>query len=346
MSSHVAALHPDDVALAESVADRIASSIENLRLYEQQRDIARTLQRSLLPAALPDIPGIDIAVRYWPVGEANEVGGDFYDVFALDPAVTGRSSSATCAAPVPRRPRSPGLARHTIRDSAWHGDTPADVLAFARPRRQQLSAPDRSSPPSTPRSTLRSDADVDRDLRRPPACPSMSTVAVTTAVTLGSPGTLLGMLDNVEFTTETRQLNAGDVVVFHTDGATDVPPPHNLDSRAIRRTRPRAVHPARRSAKQSPTDPRSARDHPHLRSAKRRHRPARPARRRCGRAAIRAIDRRACTPDGLSSRAQRRDHRRQGRPEIGAAASRSRRTTRRRAMRTAVTSVHLVSSSG
>ena len=38
---------------------------------------------------------------------------------------------------------------------------------------------------------------------------------------------------------------------------------------------------------------------------------------------IRAIDRRACTPDGLSSRARRRDHRRQGRPEIGAAASSS-----------------------
>ena len=81
----------DDVTLAHTVADRIASSIENLRLYEQQRLIARTLQRSLLPAALPEIPAVEIAVRYWPAGEANEVGGDFYDVFPLGPATAGRS---------------------------------------------------------------------------------------------------------------------------------------------------------------------------------------------------------------------------------------------------------------
>ena len=111
----------DDVALARTVADRIASSIENLRLYEQQRLIARTLQASLLPAALPDIPGFEVAVRYWPAGEANEVGGDFYDVFSLpssgqwgivigDVCGTGAAAAALT-----------GLARHSIHDSAWHG---------------------------------------------------------------------------------------------------------------------------------------------------------------------------------------------------------------------------------
>jgi len=37
----------------------------------------------LLPASLPRVPGVETAVRYWPNGESTEVGGDFYDLFAL-----------------------------------------------------------------------------------------------------------------------------------------------------------------------------------------------------------------------------------------------------------------------
>ena len=118
----------DDVMLAQSVAARIASSIENLRLYEQQRVIARTLQRSLLPAALPAIPGVDVAVRYWPAGEAYEVGGDFYDVFPLDPPGRWAVVIGDVCGTGPTAAALTGLARHTIRDSAWHGDSPVDVL--------------------------------------------------------------------------------------------------------------------------------------------------------------------------------------------------------------------------
>ena len=74
----------DDVKLAESVASRIAASIQNVRLQERQREIAQVLQQSLLPAVLPQVPGVDIAVRYWAAGEAVDVGGDFYDVFAFE----------------------------------------------------------------------------------------------------------------------------------------------------------------------------------------------------------------------------------------------------------------------
>jgi len=66
----------DDVALAETVAGRVAASIENRRLHDEQREIAATLQRSLLPEQLPVVPGIDTAVRYWANGAAAEVGGD------------------------------------------------------------------------------------------------------------------------------------------------------------------------------------------------------------------------------------------------------------------------------
>ena len=232
----------DDVALAQSVADRIASSIENLRLYELQRDIARTLQRSLLPPTLPTIDGIDVAARYWPVGEANEVGGDFYDVFALErPGHWALVIGDVCGTG-PEAAALTGLARHSIRESAWHGDSPADVL-------RSLHRAVRNSATRTFLTAIY--ATVDTTGPRP-------TLTVTcgghplpihvdgrtkAAVTVGSPGTLLGMVDTIQFTTETRHLDSGDVLVFYTDGATDVHPPHDIDSTEFREHVRRAVHP-------------------------------------------------------------------------------------------------------
>jgi sigma-B regulation protein RsbU (phosphoserine phosphatase) len=43
--------------------------------------LARTLQQTLIPAAPPEIPGLDVAAAYRPAGKGDEVGGDFYDVF-------------------------------------------------------------------------------------------------------------------------------------------------------------------------------------------------------------------------------------------------------------------------
>ena len=93
----------EDLALAEAAAGRLAEALDAAWFADQQRNIAVTLQQALLPPALPAIPGIDIAARYWPAG-ANAVGGDFYDVFAIDDH-SGRWSSATRAAPDPMPPR-------------------------------------------------------------------------------------------------------------------------------------------------------------------------------------------------------------------------------------------------
>ncbi|HET6781780.1 MAG TPA: response regulator, partial [bacterium] len=53
-----------------------------LRMYEREHSIAETLQRSLLPRRLPDIPGITAAARYLPA-TPEAVGGDWYDMFSL-----------------------------------------------------------------------------------------------------------------------------------------------------------------------------------------------------------------------------------------------------------------------
>ena len=62
----------------EQIAD------ENRRLYAEQRTIARTLQHALLPEALPKIQGVETSARYEAGDEGVEIGGDWYDLIALD----------------------------------------------------------------------------------------------------------------------------------------------------------------------------------------------------------------------------------------------------------------------
>jgi serine phosphatase RsbU (regulator of sigma subunit) len=62
-------------------AERMSNEIG--RLYVEQRSVAETLQRAILPAQAPAIPGMQIAVRYLPGVSGAEVGGDWYDVVPL-----------------------------------------------------------------------------------------------------------------------------------------------------------------------------------------------------------------------------------------------------------------------
>jgi serine phosphatase RsbU (regulator of sigma subunit)/anti-sigma regulatory factor (Ser/Thr protein kinase) len=72
-----------DIELMQLVADRVALSIERSRLLVQGQ-IAATLQRSLLPRKLPQVPGLRMAARYLPAADESAVGGDWYDVIELD----------------------------------------------------------------------------------------------------------------------------------------------------------------------------------------------------------------------------------------------------------------------
>jgi hypothetical protein len=71
----------DDLSLLQMVADRLALAA-HVRLSAVERTAAEALQLSLLPAVLPSLPGLSFAARYIP-GTDNDVGGDWYDVFAL-----------------------------------------------------------------------------------------------------------------------------------------------------------------------------------------------------------------------------------------------------------------------
>jgi len=74
---------PDDLEYVEDLARRAATAIDNARLYEQERGVAETLQRSLLPETLPLLARTVLAARYLPAERGVDVGGDWYDVIEL-----------------------------------------------------------------------------------------------------------------------------------------------------------------------------------------------------------------------------------------------------------------------
>jgi PAS domain S-box-containing protein len=72
-----------DLRLVTDLASRAAVHVDNARLYAREHDAAVTLQRSLLPQAIPDVAGLDIAYRYQPANRSAEAGGDWFDVIPL-----------------------------------------------------------------------------------------------------------------------------------------------------------------------------------------------------------------------------------------------------------------------
>lgn len=74
----------EDLELATDLAARAAVAVENARVHAARVEIATVLQSALLPSALPPAPGWQSAAHYQAAGEANEVGGDFYDLVLLE----------------------------------------------------------------------------------------------------------------------------------------------------------------------------------------------------------------------------------------------------------------------
>jgi serine phosphatase RsbU (regulator of sigma subunit)/PAS domain-containing protein len=130
----------DDLTVALELGRRAGAAVENARLYTELSGIAGTLQHSLLPPELPDLPGVRLASLYRAAGAQNDVGGDFYDVFSVPSGwvavvgdVAGRGAGAAALT---------SLARYTLRTASRLLDDPLDCLAqlnLALRERAQLS---------------------------------------------------------------------------------------------------------------------------------------------------------------------------------------------------------------
>jgi serine phosphatase RsbU (regulator of sigma subunit) len=223
----------EDLELAQELARRAALALDNARLYEERSRIARTLQRTLLPRYLPKIDGIGVEAFYQPAGVMQtEVGGDFYDVFEAGDDAWGVVVGDVCGKGIDAAALT-GMARHTLRASAVRALSPRGAL-------EDLN-----------RVMLREDGErfctvalgrleqAQRGVRLTVACgghPSPIVVRRSGAIeTVGSPGTLLGVFDDVWIEDRAVDLGGGDQVVFYTDGLVDARHPNAIDEAALRR---------------------------------------------------------------------------------------------------------------
>jgi PAS domain S-box-containing protein len=205
-----------DLALGERLARRAGTAVERARLYTERSRIANILERSLLPESLPQIPGVEIQARYSPAGEVNEVGGDFYDVFAYDERSWMLAIGDVCG----KGPRAAGvtaLARHTLRAAALSGQSPVEML-------HTLHRALRLQPPGADLCT------VCLVLMAPQPGGAELTIALAghqppllidrsgDARTLGRPGTLLGVIDPVDVAERKIELRADQTLLLYTDG--------------------------------------------------------------------------------------------------------------------------------
>ena len=221
----------DDLALGLAVAGRVASAIENRRLSDLQRTIATTLQRSLLPHELPEVPDVDVAVRYWAGGEGTEVGGDFYDLIQLSDNRWAAVMGDVCGTG-PGAAALTSLARHTIRLCSWRGDDPATVLRWLN--RALLETGDITF--LTAVYVLLEPTDDGVDLSVTCGGHPLPVVAGADGTTrpIGRPGTLLGCFPDVRLEPAREHLAPGETLVLYTDGICDLPPPHDLDEADVR----------------------------------------------------------------------------------------------------------------
>lgn len=110
-----------------ALAGQCAQALERAQLYAERTHEARLLQQHLLPRKLPSIPGVETAVRYRPFGDGSMVGGDFYDVFAVDGSTWGITIGDVCGRGIPAASMT-ALARHAIRAMATSEESPSRIL--------------------------------------------------------------------------------------------------------------------------------------------------------------------------------------------------------------------------
>lgn len=211
--------------LARAVSNEInlRTSLENTRAaLTTSNQLARSLQDSLLPPALPSIPGLDAAASYLPAAGGSAVVGDFYDLFqARGPwwctvmgDVCGKGTEAA---------KVTALARYTLRAQATEHLSPATVLdnlntalleqrkgerfltaAYATFRTTATGVSGRLCTAGHPPALiLRADGRVQRTGRR---------------------GSLLGVLPQVALTDVRFRLAPGDTLLLYTDGAPEARP--------------------------------------------------------------------------------------------------------------------------
>jgi serine phosphatase RsbU (regulator of sigma subunit)/anti-sigma regulatory factor (Ser/Thr protein kinase) len=219
------AFSTNDEAILVQLAQIASVAIENLRLYEHEHEIAQTLQRSLLPPSLPEIPGVAVAARFRPAGAGDEVGGDFYDIFEMGHDRWGIAVGDICGKGAAAATVT-ALARYTLRATALHERAPSRILGVLNEALLRHTPDQRFCTIAyAALEPVRGRLEIASGGHPPPLLLRGGQVEP-----LGGSGTILGIMDDPPLNDREVDLLPGDTVVFYTDGVTDAHAPQRMIS--------------------------------------------------------------------------------------------------------------------
>ena len=209
-----------DLELAGELAHRAALALDNALLYQRQSTLARVLQESLLPERLPELAGIELGAAFRPAGDGAIIGGDFYDAIASGEDsltlaigdVTGKGASAAALT---------SLTRHTLRTAAMYEQGPSAILRALN--RALVAGRGRRGKYCTVALCRLDRRDDGFGARVGCAGHPLPLVLRRTGTVepLGTPGTILGFVDDPSIPEVETALAPGDAVVLYTDGITE-----------------------------------------------------------------------------------------------------------------------------
>ena len=182
----------------------------------QRAQVADQLQRSLLPAALPEIPAVQLGACYAAAGAS--VGGDFYDVFSLGDKKWG-ITMGDVRGRGPRAAALTGLTRYTIRTAARLGLGPSDVLRALN--ESMIADGDFEEFCTVVFAVLDLDEPGPRLIMANGGHPPVVLLPEGEPTFFPPTGGLVGVLDDAKYAQVEIGLLPGDVLVFYTDGVSE-----------------------------------------------------------------------------------------------------------------------------
>src|ERR687898_1076430 len=223
----------DDRKLLSDLATQTAPAVQVAQLVRQQQQeaqererieqelrVARLIQQTLLPKHVPDLPGYQLAAYYQP---AREVGGDFYDFLELDNGHFGLVVGDVTDKGVPAA-LVMATTRTMLRASAQRLDSPGEVLRQVN----DVMVPD--IPPNmfvtclyailNPRSGRLRYANAGQDLPY-----QRHKGRAGDATELRATGMPLGLMPGMSYEEKEAMLEAGDSILFYTDGLVEAHDP-------------------------------------------------------------------------------------------------------------------------
>jgi serine phosphatase RsbU (regulator of sigma subunit) len=222
---HAGRPQPGQLRVLEDLTGRAALAYDNARLYAERARVAQTLRRSLMPAALPKVPGLELDCYFRPMGAGNEVGGDFYDVFEdrdgcwlVVGDVCGKGAEAAVIT---------AFLRHTTVAYAREGSGPAVVLGRVNEAMLAQDFEGRFATAILARLEFVPEgiAVTVAAAGHPPAL--VSRVSGPTAE-FGTQGTLLGVFPDARIEETTTLLGEGDSLALYTDGLSEAHAPARM----------------------------------------------------------------------------------------------------------------------